>query len=113
MNQQEAKRAARKIWGKRAVIRAEARCHTYPHARDERLVRDKIPGPVRWYCTYHGVDEDGQRCPGGRSVRLVGHIGAFGLGFIIEGAGTNWAEAFAAAARHNDWMRGRDPQVVA
>lgn len=111
MNENQALRKARKLWGKKAIIEAKPKCHLYPSSRDERLVRYKIPGPVRWFCPYHSSSEG--RCPGGRPVRLVGHLGLFGLGFIIEGAGTNWAEAFEAAARHNDWLRGRDPQVVA
>lgn len=107
MTEQQALRKARKIWGRTARIKAKPLCHLYAHTRDERLVRDKVLGPIRWYCSYHGLDEDGNRCPGGRPVRLVGHIG-MGFCFSIKGVGTNWAEAFAAAERHNDWLRGRE-----
>lgn len=100
MNQKEALRKARKLWGKRAIVEARDACTLIPHGRDRRIADPKRPeqGPVRWFCSYHGKDENGHKCPGGRPLRLVGH-NAMGLFFHIEGIGTTWAEAFEKAAK--------------
>jgi len=84
MTQDQALRAARKLYGKTARVKLQE--HALPAAERAKLPPYKdLPPDERWKLS-------ARRCS-------VGHI-ELGLFFSVEGQGDNWAEAVRAAQAH-------------
>lgn len=89
-SQTDALAEARRRWGKAAGVR-KSKCWLLDHMMWERRI--VFHGPQRPICS---CSAHGRPCPGDRPTYAVGFI-ALGIMFSIEGEGSSWSAAFAAA----------------